>query len=55
MQIFKGLKNVILNRTMTDFFLRSYVAKRLYLWSRDMLIPDESFYSTLIRVSVDQR
>lgn len=48
--IYKGQKNVILSRTFVDFVLDHEVALAFLRWCEDMLIPDEAFYSTLIRI-----
>lgn len=44
------MKSVVLNRTFTEFILESDVSRDFRIWARDMLIPDESFYATMVRV-----
>ncbi len=51
--IFKGLKNVVLNRSTVDFFLHNQVSIDLYNWLRDAESSEEFFYATLIRVVSD--
>ena len=53
LKIFKGSRYVVLNRTEADFMAHSPVANDLLEWAADMLIPDESFYATLARVTID--
>ena len=50
--IFKGLKNVALNRTFARFVLTHPVSKSLLHWLDNTHVPDESFYTTLFRASV---
>ena len=50
----KGPRNVILNRTVADFMVNHPVSRDLLEWMRTMLIPEEGFYSTLIRARVSQ-
>jgi seryl-tRNA synthetase len=47
--VYKGSKNVILNRTFSHFLLEHPVAQKFKEWSTYMPIPDESFYATLFR------
>ena len=48
--VFKGLKNVILSRSMVYFILNNGLAIKFRKWLEDTLVPDESFYATMIRV-----
>ena len=52
LKICKGPRNVILNRTVADFMVNHPVSRDLLDWMRTMLIPEEGFYSTLIRARV---
>jgi len=51
--IFKGVKNVALTRETSDFLIRQQSAIDYYNWLQDVLVPDENFYSTMVRVKVD--
>ena len=46
----KGVKNVLLDRETAEFMLYSEVASDLYNWLQDAEVPEEAFYSTLVRV-----
>lgn len=48
--IYKGQKNVVLTRKFANFILHHPVAVGFRRWCDDMLIPDESFYSTLVHI-----
>ena len=48
--VFKGLKNVILCRSVVHFILNNAVAIDFKRWLEDTSVPDESFYATMIRV-----
>lgn len=50
--ILKGMRNVILNRTMVEFIHFHPVAKSLLQWISNSLIPEEGFYATLARVRI---
>jgi hypothetical protein len=52
LQILKGCKNVALTRDDAKKFLTSELALTLYNWIIHLLIPDESFFSTLASVDV---
>ena len=45
-----GTRNVIFNQTFANFTLNHPVANTVLLWMSDMLVPEESFYNTLIRL-----
>lgn len=49
--IYKGSKNILASRKFVKFLLYHPVAKHMLRWSSDMMIPDESFYATLSRIS----
>jgi len=50
--ICKGIKNVVVNRNTLEFFLYDDIAIELYNWLSDVEVPEENYYSTLIRVNV---
>ncbi len=52
--MFKGDKEVVLNRTTAQFFLNHPVSKLMLSWMADVAIPDEAFYATMSRVRVRQ-
>ena len=53
--VFKGLKNVVLNRTFAEFLVSDNQVVRDFLdWAKEMSVPDESFYSTFIRVDMEK-
>jgi len=49
LQIYKGLKNVMISRNFSDFVLNHPVAIEYYKWLEDVRVPDEFFYGTLAR------
>ena len=49
-KVFKGYKNVILRRDMTNFIINHPVAKIFREFVEDMKIPDEHFFATLVRI-----
>ena len=53
-KIFKGLKNVALTRNFASFLVNDNLALNYLNWLEDANIPDEHFYSTLVRVSVNK-
>eukprot|EP00094_Tigriopus_californicus_P004263 TCALIF_04109-PA protein Name:"Similar to GCNT4 Beta-1,3-galactosyl-O-glycosyl-glycoprotein beta-1,6-N-acetylglucosaminyltransferase 4 (Homo sapiens)" AED:0.19 eAED:0.19 QI:483/1/0.5/1/1/1/2/0/381 len=52
--ILKGMRNVILNRTMVAFIHFHPVAKNFLQWMSNSMIPEEGFYATLARVRIYQ-
>lgn len=51
--VFKGLKNVALTREFSTFLVRDNLALNYLNWLSDAFISDEHFYSTLVRVTVN--
>ena len=49
--VYKGWKNVVISRQFSEFVLTHPVAQNLREWTKDMEIPDESFFSTLARIN----
>lgn len=48
------MKNVIINRQFAKFSLESPVALEFYDWIKDVYVPDEYFFQTLVRIrSID--
>jgi hypothetical protein len=52
LEILKGWKGVALTRDFAEHVLTSEIAKELFNWIIHLLIPDESFFSTLASVDV---
>jgi len=52
--VFKGSKYVALTRKFAEFILKSEVSRTYYNWLMDMEVADESFYSTMKTVVVNQ-
>ena len=52
LEILKGWKNVALTRDFANHILTSEISKELYNWIIHLLVPDESFFSTLASVDV---
>lgn len=48
----KGCKNVALTRDDAGKFLKSQLSLTFYNWIIHLLVPDESFFSTLASVDV---
>ena len=49
--IFKGNRQVILSREYTNFILNHPVPIALRHWMKETLVPDESYFPTLARIS----
>jgi hypothetical protein len=48
--MYKGYKNVALTRNTVDFVINHPIAAAFQSWLVDTLIPDEHYYSTLVRI-----
>ena len=49
--IFKGSRGVLISRDYTDFILNHPVPRALRHWMKETLVPDESYFPTLARIS----
>ena len=52
-QIYKGLRSVILSAKDADFMVNRPVGKQLYKWLDGSHMTEEHFYSSLIRIKVN--
>ncbi len=50
--LFKGYKEVVLNRTEAAFLLDHPVSRQVLAWMADVYIPDEAFYATMTRTRI---
>jgi hypothetical protein len=48
----KGSRYVVLQRDLAKFFVHNPISIKFYNWMTDMMVGDESFYSTLVRVEI---
>ena len=55
MQIYKGLRSVILSAKDADFIINHPVSKQFYEWIDKSSMTEEHFYSSLVRVKVDPK
>ena len=53
LQIFKGSKNVALTRDFCKFLIHDNYTIDYLNWLDDVLLPEEHYYSTLIRVKIE--
>ena len=54
LDIFKGSKNVVLTREFADGTMRHPYTKRLLAWLRNVAVPDEFFFPTMVRVRQEE-
>ena len=52
-KIYKGLKNVILSYRDTEYLINHPFSRQLYDWFKETDFPEEHFFPTFIRTSVD--
>lgn len=55
MQIYKGLRSVILSAKDADFMINHPVGKQFYTWIEKSSMTEEHFYSSLVRIKVDPK
>ena len=55
MQVYKGLRSVILSAKDAEFMVNHPVGKQFYQWIEKSSMTEEHFYSSLIRVKVDPK
>jgi hypothetical protein len=55
MQIYKGLRSVILSAKDAEFIVNHPVSKQFYEWIEKSSMTEEHFYSSLVRVKVDPK
>ena len=55
MQVFKGLRSVVLSAKDADFLVNHPVSKQIYNWFEKCSMTEEHYYSSLIRVNVDPK
>jgi len=51
MTVFKGNKCVILSKQFSKFVISHPISKKFREWTKDMAVPDESFFATLARIT----
>ena len=54
-QIFKGIRNVILSVKDAEFIVHNKISKTFMRWQTGGQFTDEHFYSTLIRIQYDKK
>ena len=55
MQVFKGLRSVVLSAKDADFMVNHPVSKQIYKWFEKCSMTEEHYFSSLIRINVDSK